>query len=310
MPTVAVIAPTSPLGPAVTSRLRGAGCSVVAVDWSEALADELKRVLSDADAVVNLVLDPSATRAVIDAVGAVAAATFVQLSTAAVYGAWADNPVPLTEDEPIRPNPGVAVVSAAAESERVVAEWCDQRPPARVVVLRPAITLSAGQPSFPSGALAGIDGLRSADSARRVQFLHIDDLASAVEAAIRGDLVGTYNVAPDGWLTEEEARAVAGTPTRVAWPRRVVRWRRRSPSDPYRTHGWVVANDRLKATGWAPSATNEEALVLTRRPTIWQRIPPSRKQELTLGATGVVITGVVAAVTLVVRGRRRRRPRS
>ncbi len=30
---------------------------------------------------------------------------------------------------------------------------------------------------------------------------------------------------------------------------------------PYLMHPWVIANDRLKATGWAPQHSNEEAIL-------------------------------------------------
>lgn len=307
MASVAVIAPPSPIVPAIVARLRSAGWAVRLLDWPAVDAAELKTQAEGVDAVVNLALDPDATRAALDAAASVAASTVVQLSTAAVYGAWPDNPAPLTETEPMRPNPGTPGVAGAAEAERLTAEWSDGHPSATVAVLRPAVTLSAGQPAWPSSLLAGVDGLRSGDAARRVQFVHVDDVAAAVVLAAEGRLDGTFNVAPDGWLTEEAARAVAGTPTRLAWPRPLARLRRARPGDAYRRFGWVVANDKLKAAGWEPTATNEEALVLTRQPTLVQRIPPSRKQELTLGATAVLTLGVVGAVVAVVRRRARNR---
>lgn len=307
MRSVAVIAPPSPIGPPVAARLRAAGWATTVVDWPSIDAAELKAQAAGVDAVVNLAPSPAATRAALDLASAVSAGAVVQLSTAAVYGGWADNPAPLTETEPMRPSPGVDLAAAAAESERLVAEWRDGHPGPSVVVLRPAVTLAAGQPAWPAPALAAIDGVRAGDAARRVQFLHVDDLAAAIELAASGDLEGTYNVAPDGWLTEEAARAVAGTPTRLAWPGVLSRLRRHLPVDAYQRHGWVVANDRLKAAGWQPTATNEEALVLTRPPTLIQRIPPSRKQELALGGAALAAAAITTGVVALVRRRRRRR---
>ena len=42
----------------------------------------------------------------------------------------------------------------------------------------------------------------------------------------------------------------------------------------YRVNPWVVANDRLKAAGWAPDHTNEEAYVLGDRPAGWASLSP------------------------------------
>jgi nucleoside-diphosphate-sugar epimerase len=105
-----------------------------------------------------------------------------------------------------------------------------------------------------------------------VQAVHVDDLVSALELVIREDHPGTFNVAADGWLDADAARALlprSWMPAmsaelmtralRVTWtlglgdvPPTVV---------PYLVHPWVVANDRLHALGWRPAHTNEEALL-------------------------------------------------
>ena len=47
------------------------------------------------------------TRHVLDAATATGVRKIVRPSSTAVYGAWANNPVPITEDAPLRPSPGV-----------------------------------------------------------------------------------------------------------------------------------------------------------------------------------------------------------
>jgi nucleoside-diphosphate-sugar epimerase len=106
-----------------------------------------------------------------------------------------------------------------------------------------------------------------------VQVVHIDDAAAALELTTTLDLDGAYNVAADGWLAYEEARAMVpggpvpalteGLATRVL----TVGWATglgdAPPSlVPYLMHPWVVANDRLKSAGWKPTHSNEEALLL------------------------------------------------
>jgi hypothetical protein len=81
----------------------------------------------------------------------------------------------------------------------------------------------------------------------------------------------------------------------------------RSPSAaaPYTLHPWVVATDRLKATGWAPEHTNEVTVVDTTEGMPWSRLSPKRKQELTLAAAGFGVVLVGLGVAAVIRRLRR-----
>jgi hypothetical protein len=74
---------------------------------------------------------------------------------------------------------------------------------------------------------------------------------------------------------------------------------------PYTVHPWVVANDRLRADGWEPAATNEEAYVASHRAGPWATLSPRRRQELALGASAAGIVGAVVGVVALVRRRRR-----
>lgn len=283
-------------------------------------ADWLAELVRGADAVVHLAWSHAddtgsprdgthgcapnlrALRRVLDAVAEAGSPTLVHLSSATVYGAWPDNPVPLAEDAAIRPNPGFSYAVEKAEAERMVAEWAEAHPRTRVVVLRPAATVGwSGPPLY--RALAGTGAPRPEDGGRPMQFLHVDDLASAVVFGVYGSLRGVYNVASDGWLGEDAARDLAGGVARVTLPgglaRALAAWgwqvrRSGTPKEaaPYLVHPWVVANDRLRAAGWAPAHTNEEALVATDERSHWSDMPPSRRQEVALAVAGV---GVVAA---------------
>jgi hypothetical protein len=64
-----------------------------------------------------------------------------------------------------------------------------------------------------------------------------------------------------------------------------------------------VANDRLRAAGWEPASTNEEAFVDGDRENPLLTLNAHRRQMLSLGAVGAVAALVVVAV--VVLGRRR-----
>ncbi len=254
-------------------------------------------------------------RRVLEAASGVGASHLVVLSSALVYGAWANNPVPLTEDAPLRPTPGVAVASEKADVELAVADWRDAHPDATATLLRPTVTVSAAGNGWLAKALARSGSLSVAEDEPPAQFLDIADLAAAVDLARRNRLDGPRNVAPDGWIDGETVAALAGGPPRVRLPERLAlrvagaRWHfglSRTPPEllPYTVHPWVIANDRLKADGWAPASTNEEAYVGAHQAGPWATISPRRRQELALGAAGAVLVGGLAGVVALVRRRR------
>ncbi len=101
-------------------------------------------------------------------------------------------------------------------------------------------------------------------------------------------------------------------PERAALALAAWRWRLRlAPTPPgvlaYARHPWVVANDRLTATGWSASNSNEEAYVAGHEARVIESISPRRRQELALGVAAAAIAGAGIAAVVGVRRRRRRR---
>jgi hypothetical protein len=131
-----------------------------------------------------------------------------------------------------------------------------------------------------------------------------------------------YNVAPDGSIPGERLRALSTAPWRVRLPGGLARLASdlqfrasRGPIPPglwpYTRYPWLVANDRLRAAGWEPTVTNEQAYVEGTETPWWAMLSPRRKQELALGAMVVGIVGLVAGAAWVVTSRvasRRTRP--
>ncbi|HVW31382.1 MAG TPA: hypothetical protein VHL53_02480, partial [Acidimicrobiia bacterium] len=145
-----------------------------------------------------------------------------------------------------------------------------------------------------------------------VQFVHEDDATEAIALAVEQDLPGVYNVAAEGWLSRDELRALVGRKVQPAiGPELMERALRRlfraglvdvPPTEvPYLIHPWVVAVDRLKAEGWNPQHTNEEAVLAC----LGGQEPPSAwKAAVAAGAgAGLAATGLVVAGLL--RHRRR-----
>lgn len=300
------------------------------------LGDDLKPVLEGATVLVHLASvfgpevadapavdradDVTAAQRLLDAAGDVGVEHLVLLSSATVYGAWANNAMPLTEAATLRPCPDLAFAVQRAEIERRVAEWRHDHPSASATVLRPVpVVGDDGDGGWLARALHEARRVADLEGDPPAQFLHVDDLASAVALAATARLEGARNVAPDGWLRGAEYTALdAGTP-KVRVPRRVgdrlsrLRWRLRlAPTPPglqaYARHPWVVANDALRADGWEPGHANDEAFVDGTPATALATLSPRRRQELALGITGGALAAGVAgtAFALVRRARKLR----
>ena len=234
----------------------------------------------------------------------------VLLSSALVYGAYPANPVPLTEHHIRCPNPGLAYAVGKAGLERQAEAWAN-RTGADLAILRPTATLSERGTSHIAGALRVATSLRSDQVDAPVQFLHHDDLASAVTLVAVKRMGSIYNIAPDGWIGPDvfrdllaEAELRWPEPVDVAYGRlaRAVHQRRiEAGIAPYIDHPWVIANDRLRAAGWDPTFSNEEAFVLGTPTPWWRTFSTRRRQELALGAVGVATAGAVASAGLLAR---------
>jgi nucleoside-diphosphate-sugar epimerase len=273
-----------------------------------------------ADVAVAAELNRRSLARALDMAAKVGVSSVVFVSSATVYGAWPDNNVPLTEDSRIRPNPEFGFAVSKAEAERVLSEWADEHPGVAVAVLRPTVTVGTGdRPLYQ--ALGVTRAPRLGDDGRPVQYLHVDDLTAAVTLAWEKTLRGVYNVAPDAGIPEERARELAGGVARLPVPSRVAGalaafgwrlWRRGVPPEAqaYATNPWVVAPDRLKAQGWVPAYTSEEALVATDDRPHWDDLPPGKRQNLNLllvaAAVGLAGGGAAAAVWAIRRRRARR----
>lgn len=242
---------------------------------------------------------------VLDAADRVGCRHLVLLSSALVYGAHADNPMPLTEAHRARPITALTFAMVKSALEQRATQWAEETG-AALAVLRPTATLSEGDSSWVGAAIRAAAAVRPEGIDPPVQFLHHDDLSSAILLAATERLDGIYNVAPDGWIGAELFRGLRGE-AHVRLPERLSQWRNQMAKtlaggrlleglEPYVTYPWVVANDKLRAEGWAASWTNAEAYVAGTPPPLLSAIGPQRRQELALGVVGAAGAAVVGAL--------------
>ncbi len=248
--------------------------------------------------------------ALMDEVRRVGAQRVVMLSSSLVYGPHPNSRLPLTEDDIARPEATFVFARQLAAVEHVLDRWRRGSTDRSVAVLRPTVTMGLGASSSLARALAAGSGRRLGDEEPAAQFLHIDDLASAVEAVVVSEYDGVVNVAPDGWIPGDRVRALLGRRWRIPVPQWfreqiwALQWRfQRGPIPPglgpYTTSSWVVANDRLKALGWTPTVTNEQTFVEGTEHPWWASITPKRRQELALAGMAVGIAALVGALVAI-----------
>jgi nucleoside-diphosphate-sugar epimerase len=255
------------------------------------------------------------------------ATTVVLWSSGVVYGAHPDNPVPLPETQPPRPNPDFPAAGVLADSERLaLASAGTGAPPGRsVAVLRGAGVWAPHWGTFLSRSLMApaMVGVRGA--VPPLQALAPADAVSALRLAVSGRLDGVYNVAPDDWVDARAAAAAAGrrrleVPQRVALATAERLWRAGMSTAAagelhYHVHPWVLDNARLRSAGWAPTRSSAEAFAEAGR-----QVPEGvlvggvqvRRDHVWRGAAaGLALLAVVAAARRQARTRRRsvgRRP--
>jgi nucleoside-diphosphate-sugar epimerase len=289
--------------------------------------------LTGVDTVVHLALatDPEASarertsvnvrgvQAVLTAAAASGVRCVVLCTSAAVYGAHPDNPVPLEEDAPLRAVPDGSLVGDLLEIERLAGTAERAHPGLTVTVVRPAALVGPGVDSLVTRHFAAPRLLVVKGTHPRWQFCHVDDLLSALEAAAVGDVTGACTVACEGWLEQDDVERLSGR-HRVELPPRVALGAAErlhqvgvipaAATDlAYVMHPWVVPSTRLREAGWRAAYDNTAALEVLLEEVRGQHALGTRRvgrRDATLGAAGATVA-VIGTAALVRRARRRRR---
>ena len=228
----------------------------------------------------------------------------VVVSSAMVYGAWPNNSIPLSEDAAVRPNPESTLAVHQADAERTALEWADLNPDRQVTILRPTAVASPNASGLIGEALLAAAPIRTRRDDPPQQFVHLDDLATAVATVVQLDDSGVFNVAPDGWLTAREVKDLVGArPTirlPIPLPGRLDRYVARrvghqAPTGllPYTRYPWVVANDRLRSTGWVPRYGNDQVFVAAEAGMPWDSMNAKQRQNVSLGVGATALIGLL-----------------
>jgi len=134
-------------------------------------------------------------------------------SSHTVYGAHADNPPLITEDQPLRPVPAFPYGEYKAEVDRMFQEYAKAHPKQRVTIVR--VVAVVGPEAAPSGlnVLFMPVTMYCAGYNPDWQFIHEKDLAGLAVTLLKGRHAGIFNAGADGAVTYRDMLKATGKPS-------------------------------------------------------------------------------------------------
>jgi len=235
----------------------------------------------------------------------------VVVTSAQVYGATADNPVPLPEDAHLNGVRDGGVVGDLLAVEDVIEDARRVHPGLSITVVRPAALVGPGIDTvvtrhFEAPRLLTVKGANPA-----WQFCHVDDLAAAVRVVTVSDLGPVVTVGAPGWLRQEQVEALTGMrriqlseTTALGTAARLHRFGVLPAPASELAHAlypWVIDSARLRAGGWAAAYDNETCVgvmlesIKGRHAVVARRVD---RKDAALGAASAAVALVGTAAVL------------
>jgi nucleoside-diphosphate-sugar epimerase len=274
---------------------------------------------ADTDHRARRAFNVRAAQTVLTAAAAGRVGRVILVTSAMVYGAGPDNPVPLAEDAPLGLDDNGSVAGDLLEIEHLARRSPRSHPGMAITVVRPAALVGEGVDTLITRHFEAPRLLTVKGSAPRWQFCHIEDLVSALELAVTGTISGVFAVGCDGWLEQDEVEELSGL-RRVELPAGLtfgtVQRLHRIGITPapvsdlrYMVYPWVVDCRALREVGWRPSYDNATALgVLLKQRAGHHAVAGRRlpRKEATITAAGATVA-VIGTAAIVRAARRRKR---
>ena len=290
--------------------------------------------LAEVDVVVHTDVDTSAevdprerrarnvrgAQTVLTAAAAERVGRVVLVTSAMVYGARPDNPVPLPEDAPLLADADGSVAGDLLEIEELARRSRRINPGTAVTVARPAALVGDAVDTLLTRHFEAPRLLKVRDCAPRWQFCHVDDLVSSLELAAAGTVSRDFAVGCDGSLSQGEVETLSGMksfelPARLTFGAAQRLHRLGATPAPaaelrYVVYPWVVDCAALREVGWQPSYDNATALTVLlaarggHHAVVGRRIARKDAAITAAGAAGTA-AAVIGTAAIVRRARKR-----
>jgi nucleoside-diphosphate-sugar epimerase len=278
---------------------------------------------ADTDPRQRRALNVRGAQTVLTAAAAERVARVVLVTSAMVYGARPDNPVPLAEDAPLLADSGSSLAGDLMEIEELARRSRRVNPGTAVTVVRPAALVGDSVDTLLTRHFEAPRLLTVRGCAPRWQFCHVADLAAALELAVVAAVSGDFAVGSDGSLSQAEVEELSGLKSLELPPRLTFSTAQRlhrlgvTPAPAaelrYVTYPWVVDCAALRAAGWRPTFSNAEALAVLLAARAGHHAVAGRRinrKDAALTAAGAAGTAAVALGTAAIVRHARRKSKS
>jgi UDP-glucose 4-epimerase len=217
-------------------------------------------------------IDVNGTQNILDAASRVGTQQLLVASSTTAYGAWPDNPVPLTEDDPVRGMPTYEYARDKTEIDRMCQLWAATHADRTMTIVRPCIVFGPNVDNYiirfwqNAPFIALPDGVDA-----QLQYVHEDDVVDAMSRLLLERRNGIFNLTADGTVSNSEGAALAGVKPRTVRAKVYRRigaalWRLRFPrveAPPgqmdFSLYPWIASNEKIKRElDWQPRFTSRE----------------------------------------------------
>ena len=254
---------------------------------------------------------------VITAAAAAGVGHLVVVTSAKVYGARPDNPVPLEDDAPLRAVADAGIVGDLMDVEQLVAVARDVHPGLRLTVVRPAALVGGGVDTVITRHFEAPRLLMVRGSEPTWQFCHVDDLGSAVAVVVAHQLGPAVTVGCEGHLTQQEVERLTGM-RRVELSLAVAQGTADrlhrvgvlpTPASDlaFVVYPWAVSSGTLRAHGWEPAYDNATCLGVLLETIRGSYAVAARRLDRKDAALGAASAAVAMVGTAAIMRRRRRK---